>query len=200
MKIAAAILLLVGAAQAEELDLAGKARAHFEAGRAMYKLGNWAEALREFQAGYELAPRPQFLVNIAQAHRKLGDLPRAKEAFEKYLAASPPDSAERPQIERLIAELAREIAAQPPPVEKPPEAAAPVEPPPPVEKSPIVEKPAAPVALVEAPPPKKSFVKRHWWIFPVAGVVLAGVAVGIYFAVKPSTVGCHDAGVTCFNN
>jgi len=183
-------------AGAEELDATGKARVHFEAGRALYRLGNYAEALREFEAGYQLAPRPQFLVNIGQAYRKLGDLPRAKETFERYLAAVP-DSPERPQIENLIAELAAQLAAPPPPPVEPPAEKATAPPPPEKSAEPPPEKPApAPVLIAQPPPPKKrSFFARHWWIVPVAAAVAAGLAVGIYYAARPSTVQCGDANV-----
>ena len=205
------LLALCAAAGAEELDAATKSKAHFEAGRALYRIGSYSEALREFQAGYELAPRPQFLVNIGQAYRKLGEASRAKESFEKYLAAAPADSLERPQIERLVAELTREIAASSPPrtPAPPPQTAPPAEPAPSGAPAPAMASPQEPApqptaapavtssVLTQAPPParKKSFIARHWWIVPVAAVVAAGLAVGIYYAARPTTVQCGDSNV-----
>jgi len=49
-----------------------EARVHFEAGTDHYAAGRYEEAIRRFQAGYALVPRPNFLVNIGQAYRKLG--------------------------------------------------------------------------------------------------------------------------------
>jgi hypothetical protein len=56
--------------------------------------------------------------------------------------------------------------------------------------SPAAVAPAA-VALTStttAAPPR-SFARRHWWIFPVVGVVVAGVAVGLGVGLTQPT-GC----------
>ena len=54
--------------------------------------------------------------------------------------------------------------------------------------------------LVAAPPARPSFARRHWWIFPVAVVVVgAAVGVGAYFGTRPvnrfdcsSSIACID--------
>jgi hypothetical protein len=57
-----------------------------------------------------------------------------------------------------------------------------------------VSTPAGTVLVATPPARKKPFVARHWWIFPVGAVVVAGVAVGLYFGLKPAdcsaTLGC----------
>jgi hypothetical protein len=41
-------------------------------------------------------------------------------------------------------------------------------------------------------------MQRHWWIIPVSAVVVAGVAVGLYFGLRPAdcptsaSLGCID--------
>ena len=165
-----------------------RARTHFEAGRALYNLGNYTDAIREFSAGYQLVPRPQFLVNLGQAFRKLNDLERARDMYKKYLAEAPPNDPEREQVRQIVADLDMQIAALPP---KP----LPV---------PVVvkEAPPPPAAVIVAsePPKKKSFIQKHWWISPVAGVVVAGVAVGAYFGTRPSgQVDCSAATLGCID-
>lgn len=65
--------------------------------------------------------------------------------------------------------------------------------------APAAAAPAHPALSVRAPPSARpSFVRRHWSIFPVGAVVLAGAAVGIYFAVRPG-VDCGAAPLGCLD-
>src|SRR5581483_5940509 len=91
--------------RAADEDATARARSHFEIGRGYFRLGNYSEALREFTAGYELAPRPQFLVNLGQCHRMLRDYDHARAMFEKFLAEAPADDPERAAVEQLLEEL-----------------------------------------------------------------------------------------------
>jgi tetratricopeptide (TPR) repeat protein len=75
-----------------------RARAHHEAGMGLYHLGSYREAIKEFAAGYQLVRRPEFLINLGQAYRKLGELERSREMFDRYLAAAPPSAPDRPQV------------------------------------------------------------------------------------------------------
>ena len=104
-----AVLACAGGARAQNDDPIARARTHFEAGRALYQLGNFTEALREFAAGYQLAPRPQFLLNLGQCYRKLDDLKNAREMYQRYLHDAPTTDAERPQAEQILLEIDRQI-------------------------------------------------------------------------------------------
>ena len=194
------VLLTAGSAWAQTQsrpagdDLA-RARTHFEAGRALFHLGNYTESVREFAAGYQLAPRPLFLFNLGQCYRKLDDLTKAREMYQRYLRDAPPSDPERVEAQDELVEIDKLIAARP-------------SPPPPVkttkaEPLPRVAQPApslapAPTAVTltrAAPPPKKSFIKRHWWIIPVS-VAVVGLAVGLgaYYGTRQSSqVKCEDA-------
>jgi tetratricopeptide (TPR) repeat protein len=171
---------------AQSTEDVSRARTHFEAGRALYNLGNYNDAVREFAAGYQLVPRPQFLVNLGQAYRKLGDLEKARDMYRRFLDSAPANDPDREQVKQIVADLDQQLAAQPPPA--PPPVAAPV--PSPQE--------AAALTTQASPSEHQPFLKRHWWIFPAGAVVLAGVAVGIYFGVRPAPqVGCGDASLGC---
>ena len=102
-----AALACAAAAHAQSDDTVARARTHFEAGRALYQLGNYDEALREFAAGYQLAPRPQFLLNLGQCYRKLDDLQKARAMYQRYLHDAPSSDAERDQAQQILAEIDR---------------------------------------------------------------------------------------------
>jgi TolA-binding protein len=89
-----------------------EARVHFEAGTDQYAAGRYEDAIRSFQAGYALVPRPNFLVNIGQAYRKLGNLVRAKEAYVAYVRALPEKSALRDQALQVLAEIEVQLQDQ----------------------------------------------------------------------------------------
>lgn len=191
-----AVLACAARAQAQAEDPVARARTHFEAGRALYQLGNYNEALREFAAGYQLAPRPQFLLNLGQCYRKLDDLGNARLMYERYLKDAPPSDPERPQAEQILAEIEKQIADQkaasaPPPTTPPPVAASP----------PSTASPATTTAttLTSSPPPPKSWVKRNWWIFPVGAVVVGvAVGVGVYYGTRAPDP-CSGANLTCWD-
>ncbi len=170
-----------------EDDPVTRARTHFEAGRALYRVGNYAEALRQFQAGYQLAPRPLFLLNIGQCHRKLDDLPQARTALQRFLDEAPADAPERAQVRELLADVEREISTRPPKPEPRPEPAPP---------SLVQPAPAAAVSVRAAPAARKKSAARHLaWIIPVALVVAGAAVVGGVLGSAPTRTGCGDSGV-----
>jgi hypothetical protein len=185
------VLACAAHAQAQPEDNLSRARTHFEAGRALYQLGNYNEALREFAAGYQLAPRPQFLLNLGQCYRKLDDLANARLMYERYLKDAPPSDPERPQAQQILAEIDKQIADR----------QAPPTPPPTVTTTPpsTSEQPAEATLTTTAPPPKKSWIKRNWWIIPVGAVVVGvGVGLGVYYGTR-SPDPCSGANLACWD-
>ncbi|HZS40962.1 MAG TPA: tetratricopeptide repeat protein [Polyangia bacterium] len=180
-------------AQAPSADDLARARTHFEAGRALYNLGNYSDALREFSAGHHLVPKPQFLINLGQCYRKLNDLENARKMYAQYLEQTPASDPERAQVQSLLSEVERELRERPraaAPVIVPADARAPSGGAPSVNAG----APSGVVLVTQPPPRRKPFVARHWWIFPVGAVALAGLAVGLYFGLKPAdctaSLGC----------
>jgi tetratricopeptide (TPR) repeat protein len=155
------------------------ARSHYHAGEEEYARGRWREALHEFQLGYALSPRPEFLINFAQVYRKLGDFDAAERECERYLATAPPSDLAQ-QAERLLQQIRDERANAPRP--EPPPA-----PPPPAQNvqshneivQPQTKNVRSQTIIVQphnAPPPPR----RRRWVVPVAvvgGIVVAGAAV-----------------------
>jgi tetratricopeptide (TPR) repeat protein len=173
-----------------------RAKARFEAGRALYSLGDYEAALREFAAGYQQVPRPQFLINLGQTYRKLERFDKAREMYEKFLAEASPDDPNRPAVAKILDELREEAARRKPepPLPSPlTPTPTPTPPPAPPAPAPLV------VAPAPSPPARHRFDKRQLgWIIPVAVVVAAGAAVGIYFAARPGD-GCV-AGLPCVDS
>ena len=153
------------------------ARSHFVAGEQEYARGRWREALHEFEAGYALSPRPEFLINFAQVHRKLGDYDAAARECRQYLATAPPTDLAA-QAQRLLEQIEDERAHAPPSSAVPsPPTTAPNAPVAPVASPPAATRPV----LVAAPAPSPSPRKRRAWIAPVvvAGVVVVAAAVTV---------------------
>jgi tetratricopeptide (TPR) repeat protein len=187
-----------------------RVRELFASGQSHYDAGEYDAALRDFEEAYRLSKLPAFLVDIAQVDRKLGRLQEAKALLLRYLDdAANSSPAVSTQLREIVADIDRELA------ERAPAASAPEPPSPKPEMSPPAQPTASPTsppiavapaqaaigsaspAVIATPPPRRSFARRNWWIFPSAAVVLAGVAVGIYFGVRPTgaQVHCSDARV-----
>lgn len=92
----------VAAAAADEDKVLAKQ--HFESGARHFDLSEWEQALLEFKEAYRLKPDPTFLYNIAQCHRKLGNLDEALTFYRTYLRRAP-DARNRNEVERRIADL-----------------------------------------------------------------------------------------------
>jgi tetratricopeptide (TPR) repeat protein len=168
------ILLVLAAATAARATPSQEdlARSHFVAGEEEYARGRWKDALHEFQLGYALSPRPEFLINFAQVYRKLGDYEAASRECQRYLATAPPSQLAA-QAERLLEQIKEEQAKAPPPL-------APAKP-----SAPSVV--VAPPAIVASPPPPPPKKKKRTWIAPVIVscvlVAAAAVTIGVVFGV-----------------
>jgi hypothetical protein len=80
------------------------AKRHYERGQKLFALQKFDEALEQFQAAFDAKPIPDFLFNIGQCHRNLGDYEAAIFSFKRYLKLDP-DAENREQVEELIAQL-----------------------------------------------------------------------------------------------
>lgn len=117
MRLASVMVLVVAAlapAARADSDAENRARAHYEIGLGMYRLGDYRGAVKEFTAGYELARKPGFLLNLGQSYRKLGDLPRARAMYRQFLDEAPASDPARPQVRQVLSELDAAIGKAPP--------------------------------------------------------------------------------------
>lgn len=142
-----------------------------ERGIRLFKEGNYDGAIQSFTAAYVLSPKPMFLFNIAQAHRKAGRPQDALVSYQLFLRKAP-DTPLRAETEAYIELVRTQISARPSDPVKPSVAVAPV---------PVV--PAVP-SKAEARVP---LYRRAWtWIAVGAAVaVTTGVAVGVYLGTRP---------------
>jgi hypothetical protein len=164
------------AAQQEE-----QARVYFSLGAGHYKVGEYDAAIAAFQAGYRLAPLPLFLFNIAQSARRAGNHEMAIEYYQKYIEsetlASAPQLAEaRLQVEQLLSAGPAPPTKSEPPPQSPAKTESPAKPAP-------VAKPALappPLIVTKAPPPSPPHRRGRGWMWgTIAGVTVAGMAVGL---------------------
>lgn len=184
-----------GAARAEPPDREAnlrRARQHFMDGKRAFEEKRYPAALEEFQAGYDLEPKPGFLLDMGHAARKMGDLPRARELYERFLKTGPPES-DRHVAQQFVAEIDRKLEQSEAPRDPWPAPAkteaAPVagEPPePPAAALPrVLAKPeslsAEPVMLSPVPEPRDPSRQDQpssgkWWLWAGLGGVVLGVA------------------------
>lgn len=149
-----------------------------ERGIRLFKEGSYDGAVQAFTAAYVLSPKPMFLFNIAQAHRKAGRPQEALLSYQLFLRKAP-ETPLRAETEAYIELVRTQLQARPPEPAKPPAAVTP-----------------AAVTLVAVAPvgPRKAearvpLYRRAWpWIMVGAAVaVTTGVAVGVYLGTRPPT-------------
>jgi tetratricopeptide (TPR) repeat protein len=191
---------LIPAAAAAASAAEREARSHFQTGEAHFKAGSFDEALKAYQAGYDVKPLPGFLINIAQCQRRLGDLKTARATYQKFVLVAP-DSPLVPQVRSMIAEIDGLLAdldganvgkaAEPADDEPtpPPPAAAP--PPAPA----AAPKPAATVLVAPAPAPTPEPPRRRWWLWGALGAVVVGGAVTAVALSTGGTTTIHDGSL-----
>jgi len=95
-----------------------EAKLHYDKGTIHYNLDEWPQAIAEFRAAYRVFPDPSFLYNIAQCHRRMGNLAESLSFYKNYLRERP-DAPNRSDVEKRIDELqtllASQTKTQPPP-------------------------------------------------------------------------------------
>ena len=98
-------------AQAAESDAVRKAREHYRSGDEAFKAGRYEDAYREWEAGYKLSGRPLFLLNMAHAERRRGQLPNARALYQRYMVMEP-ETKLRGGIEGVLKEIDAALAAE----------------------------------------------------------------------------------------
>jgi tetratricopeptide (TPR) repeat protein len=80
------------AAPADDVDIA---KAHFNTGEVNYEHGRFADAAREFEEAYRLSGKAPLLYNVGKSYDGGNDFARALDAYQRFLAAAPPDNPDR---------------------------------------------------------------------------------------------------------
>ncbi len=172
---------------------------HYRRGDELFKQGRYLEAAREFEAGFAVAPRPLFLLNIGHSYRKAQELRRARVAYEEFLKADP-SSTYRPDVEDLMRTIDDALAASAMPAGPPPAGSNPVSPGPglPPAAPPAGVPPASGPTIDLAPPvmleasettatTESSSIFRSPWFWGAVGVVVAaGVGGTVYGLSRPA--------------
>src|SRR5262245_42069698 len=105
--IALIAALLVGAsAFADNKEIAREA---YTEGTRQFEIGEYRAALDAFKRAYLNYEEPAFLFNIAQCHRMLGEKAEALRAYRNFLRKLP-ETDNRKEIEKIIANLEAAIA------------------------------------------------------------------------------------------
>jgi tetratricopeptide (TPR) repeat protein len=108
--LAAVAVLHAPLARAEDVkDSKVAAKEHFQRGTSYYDLGRYADAIKEFEAAYELKNDPAFLYNLAQSYRLAGDADQALHFYRTYLRYVP-KPANRAEIDERIKALEQQLA------------------------------------------------------------------------------------------
>jgi tetratricopeptide (TPR) repeat protein len=206
--VVATALTLVSAmahtALAAKNDSEKQARRSFERAEAHFNAGLFAEALAEYQDGYEHLPLPGFLINIAQCQRRLGDLAQARATYHKFILVAP-DSPYVPEVKELIAELDRLLdaaegspapQASGPPGTKPASEAQPRTP----SSTSSLPTPAAettnPLLVEQSSPPEPVAAKSRWWLWTgLSAVAIIAAGAVVYALAPPGTSTAHDGSL-----
>jgi tetratricopeptide (TPR) repeat protein len=136
------------------------AKRHYNRGQKLFALQKFDAALEQFQKAFDARQSPEFLFNIGQCHRNLGDYEAAIFSFKRYLKLDP-DAPNREKVEELIEELEEKQAAGESKKRR-------------LSKDPDEDRPPPPAA-------GSPFYKK-WWFWTGVAVVGVGGGVGIYAA------------------
>jgi tetratricopeptide (TPR) repeat protein len=76
----------------DDVDIA---KAHYATGEVNYEHGRFADAAREFEEAYRLSGKAPLLYNVGKSYDGGNDFARALDAYQRFLAAAPPDNPDR---------------------------------------------------------------------------------------------------------
>lgn len=167
------LLSVFGTRIAAADDVATRAaKRHYQRGEKHFSLGKFENALDEFEKAFDAKPIPDFLFNIGQCHRNLGDYDSAIFSFRKFLKLAP-DAPNRDKVLELIEELESK------------------------KEHSDTRKFGLGANRSEDPPPAAPVYKR-WWFW--TGVAVVGVAggVGLYAATRPEAAPPTNLGNIVF--
>jgi hypothetical protein len=88
------------------------AREHYRRGEVAFKAGRFDQAYREWEEGYRISSRPLFLVNMAHAQRRRGDLRNARALYQRFLLVEPQTKMRR-ELETVIREIDSTLSVEP---------------------------------------------------------------------------------------
>jgi hypothetical protein len=167
--------------------------------REAYLAGRYRDALDIYAKVYAEKPHPTYLRNIGRCYQKLDEPEHAISSFRDYLRwAKNISPEERAEVEGYIKEMeeAQKKTAAPLPNPEPrplPAAAPPVTGAESTQPSVLVEQPILAPVPAASPPP---FYNRTWFWGLVGGVVVCGVAAGLWAGGVFSSNGrCPDGSV-----
>lgn len=172
-------------------------------GMKSFNLGRYSEAVDRWEKAYELCPIADILFNLAQAHRKLNNLEKARDLFRSYLRESTNVSTqEREDIQKKIAELEDLMIVQKRSAESPPEgikgsdpAALPPGQTSPIPSDPDAQQPGLPnPATSTAPQPVHERWYRNTWGWMLVGTGTAAVLAGGGFLLWSQAIADDAAG------
>ena len=145
------------------------AREHYQKGTKLFDLGQFDDAIREYEAAYQVKDDPVLLYNIAQAHRLAGHHERAIFFYKSFLRRMP-KAPNREDVMQKIADLQKQLDHLPAP-------AKPVEPEPTPTPTPTPAPAPDSRAKVEPvkPGPKKTGPAPPGQTLKIAGFALIGV-------------------------
>ncbi|HEU5055122.1 MAG TPA: tetratricopeptide repeat protein [Kofleriaceae bacterium] len=104
--LACAVLVAAASAPAFGQPTGDKKKALdlYDKGNTQYNLGRWKQAIELFTQAYEAYNAPEFLFNIAQAHRQDGNCSEALFFYRRYLA-NKPNASNKAEVDGFIKEL-----------------------------------------------------------------------------------------------
>jgi tetratricopeptide (TPR) repeat protein len=104
------------AAPAAAPGAAEGAKEHYERAKKLYDLNRFDEAVKEFEAAYELNDQPVLLYNIAQSYRLAGKLPESVRFYKSYLrnfqSKNGKDAPNKVEVEGKIVDIEKQITDQ----------------------------------------------------------------------------------------
>jgi hypothetical protein len=105
-----AIAATVGSASVAWAGDEAVAKRNFQEGLGLYNRAQYSEALEKFRKAYDESGAVGILANIGTAAWKLGRNLEAADAYDRYLAAVPPDDPTRPEVEKALADVVTHLA------------------------------------------------------------------------------------------
>jgi len=104
------VLLVARPASAD--DQVQQASAHYKQGRTHFDNGRYDQAIAEFRAAYELAPRPLLLYHLARSYQGKGDKVKALSHYQRFLTEDTKNAKVGADARAQVAALQKAIEAE----------------------------------------------------------------------------------------